>query len=456
VRRAVATGVVLLGLAALAPGEATAGPPVPWCGPGPSSVDRLPDAVPGFAVHVVYARGPNDPDRFAEWAPRLAGDAAEIEAWWRGHDPARALRFDLFAAPGCAGSFGALDLTSLRLSPGLTSVDDAFDELTATLARLGLNEPEKAYLVYYDSPTGQTGNERVCGQGGGGSTTRPALAIVFLDSCGSSDGDDSRPIVAVHELMHVLGAVSQRAPNHCARGHVCDAPGDLMAARLVAGTLAQLSLDAGRDDYYGHGGPWADVRSSLFLERLDGPDREPPSPPASLRVSGAGDGATRVSWRPSSDDVGPVGYRIYEDGRLVGITGSTAWLLPAATTTVRYSVRAADAVGHLSAHVTARFRPGAGMVDESGRLVRDTVRPPAVGLVAVTRTPATARLSWPAVRDAGGIRHYRVRIGSRTVLVRRPAVALARARVSGNVAIAAVDRAGNIGPSVVVPRGRLR
>ena len=37
----------------------------------------------------------------------------------------------------------------------------------------------------------------------------------------------------------------------------------------------------------------------------------------------------------------------------------------------------------------------------------------------------------------------------------KPTVTLARARVSGPVSIAAVDRAGNVGPSLVVPLRRL-
>jgi hypothetical protein len=49
-----------------------------------------------------------------------------------------------------------------------------------------------------------------------------------------------------------------------------------------------------------------------------------------------------------------------------------------------------------------------------------------------------------------------VRVGSRIVIVQKPAVALARARVTGPVTITAVDRAGNVGPPVVVPRARVR
>jgi hypothetical protein len=456
VRRALATTVALVGLAFGAPGTADAGPPVPWCGTDSTPADRLPDATLGYAVHVVYARGPGAPDRFGEWAPRLAGDAAEIEAWWRGQDGARSPRFDLFAAPGCAGSFGALDITNVEITQGISDIDAAFVQLRETLGDLGFREPEKAYLVYYDGSTGQVGNERVCGQGGTGSATRPALAVVYLDSCGADSGDTVRSVVAVHELMHVFGAVSRSAPNHCSSGHVCDVSGDLMGAVLSGAELASHVLDANRDDYYGHAATWTDVQDSVFLERLDGSDRTAPPTPGALRVGENPGALTRISWQRSQDDVGPVSYRVYEDGVLVDVTPSTFTIVPGRSDLGRYAVRAADAVGHLSPPATALFRQGVGMVDEQGRLLRDTVRPPSVARVTVKRTKRTSTLTWPAVRDAGGIASYRIRIGTRSVIVRRPRIALARVRVTGTVSIVAIDRAGNVGPALVVPRARVR
>ena len=65
-------------------------------------------------------------------------------------------------------------------------------------------------------------------------------------------------------------------------------------------------------------GSWPDVQDSLFLERLDSPDRSAPTAPAALVVSDTRPASSRFSWRASSDDVGPVAYRVYEDGRFVG------------------------------------------------------------------------------------------------------------------------------------------
>ena len=76
--------------------------------------------------------------------------------------------------------------------------------------------------------------------------------------------------------------------------------------------------------------------------------------------------------------------------------------------------------------------------------------------MSVRRAAKTVRLSWPAVRDPGGLRGYRVKIGSRILTVTKPAVTLNRATLRTAVSLAAVDRAGNIGPSTTVPLHRLR
>jgi hypothetical protein len=87
---------------------------------------------------------------------------------------------------------------------------------------------------------------------------------------------------------------------------------------------------------------------------------------------------------------------------------------------------------------------------------RDTARPPAIRTVSVRRTTRTVVLSWPAVRDPGGIRGYRIKIGTRTLSVTKPAVTITRATLRTAVSVAAVDRASNVGPTTTVPLRRLR
>ena len=452
---------LLVGLAVVAAlgsaAPAGASTPMPWCGIGSSTGDRLPDATPGFAVHVTYVRPPGAADRLAEWAPRIVGDVAAIDAWWRSQDPTRSPRFDLYPF-ACASPFGQLDISNVTLQQAAGEINTAFTTIRFLLAQHGFIQPEKTYLVYYDGPLEQQGPDfEVCGVGDTPSGGLPGIAIVFLQAC-EAEADTFRPVVAVHELVHTFDAVSGSAPHHCRDGHVCDVVNDLLNASLSGDELETHVLDGGRDDYYGHSGTWIDVQDSLFLERLNSPDRAAPSIPSSLTATdGAGPGIVRLSWRASTDDVGPVTYRVYQDERFISTTTSTSAILGIAESdTSSYTIRASDSVGHLSQPLTIRFRLGLGVIDARGKLVRDTVRPPAVGWVSVRRAAKTVRLFWPPARDPGGLRGYRVTIGSRVLTVTKPAVTLARATLRTAVSLAAVDRAGNVGPRTTVPLRRLR
>jgi hypothetical protein len=455
VKRLLVGLAVVAAFGSAAPAEAST--PMPWCGIGASDTDRLPDATPGFAIHIAYVRPPGGADRLADWAPRIVGDAAAIDAWWRAQDPTRSPRFDLYPF-ACASPFGQLDISNVTLPQAAGQVDTAFTTIRFLLAQHGFVQPEKTYLVYYDGPVEQLSPDfEVCGVGDTPSGPLPRIAIVFLQAC-EAEGSTFRPIVAVHELVHTFDAVSVAAPHHCSSGHVCDVANDLLNASLSGEELETHVLDGGRDDYYGHPGTWTDVQDSLFLERLDSPDRAAPSLPASLTATdGAAPGIVRLSWRAATDDVGPIAYRVYQDDRFISSTTSTSAILGIAeSNTSSYTVRTSDSVGHLSQPLTIRFRLGLGVVDAQGKLIRDTVRPPAVGRVSVRRAARTVRLFWAPARDAGGLRGYRVKLGSRVLTVAKPAVTLSRATLRTAVSLAAVDRAGNIGPTTTVPLRRLR
>lgn len=465
--RRVLVAAGLAAVALVAPATARASGPVPWCGTDSSAADRLPDETPGFAVHVVYAFPADGPDRFAEWAPRIAGDIAELDAWWRAQDPTRAPRFDLAPFP-CASTFGRLDISDVRLADTtatLTPFATVFARVTGALPRppFGFASTEKKYLVYFDGPHDQVGGAQTCGQGRRGYPDGgpESYAVVYVRTCNMEVDDGFRAFVATHELLHALDALPPSGPPHACPGddaHPCDSVADVLTASNTyeSGRLAEKVLDSGRDDYYGHSGPWWDVQDSLFLEHLDGADRTPPSAVADLTATGEGPVVT-LRWGVASDDSSVVTYRVYRDGELLQSGDST----PTATDgtalagrTYAYDVRAADAVGHLGPVTTVRFTVGLGIVDASGRLVRDTVPPGAIPTLRVDRKGNVVRLRWGSAHDAGGLRGYRITVDGRVVATSKTtSIMVTRSKLVGRrVEIVAVDRAGNVGPRLVVPK----
>lgn len=265
-------------VAAPAAGAATSG----WCGNDAVATDRLPDAVAGAQIHVVYATPSDGPDRFAQLAPAIVADLTEVDRWWRGQDPSRAPRFDLFAFPGCApASLDALDVSFSRLPrPTAEYADEpgALTKISGDLAgaAFGLGSAGKKYLLYYD---GQINSDAVCGRAfssqptSGGRFSYGAIWLQSHANCGTVGANDYAAGTAAHELLHVLGAMPTLGPPHgCPNdpGHACDSGRDIMSPSGLDFLRDQV-LDEGRDDYYGHAGAWWDVQDSPWLRRLDGP-----------------------------------------------------------------------------------------------------------------------------------------------------------------------------------------
>lgn len=286
-----------------------------WCGGDETAADR-PDAATGAQLHVVYAYPSDGTDDFATWAPLIVSDAETIDAWWRGQDPLRTLRFDLAAVPGCGG-FGALDLGAVRL--GLTSAQLApfdgrfaavFSEVTRALPDLGR---WKKLVVYYDGPVDEPD---VCGTGGGSPDIGfDSLAAVWIrSSC--EELPEKRAWVAAHEITHELGAPPGEEPHPYGSdtGHVGDSESDLMYP-FVGDSLANAVLDVGRDDYYRHGGSWFDLSTSAWLRRLDVAEQ-----PLTVTVAGAG---SVVSDLPGVDCARSC-TSSWEQGTVVALSASAA------------------------------------------------------------------------------------------------------------------------------------
>ncbi len=249
-----------------------------WCGTQPAAADRVPDELGGSQIHVVYAFPTGGADRFAALAGPIATDVEAIDAWWRREDPTRAPRFDLYPFAGCESRFGQLDVSRVQLphDPTYYGVTNGRYERIAADAGAAsasfLSSPKK-FLVYYDGPANES---RICGE----SPVLPtsggihASSIVYLQSCLGTDLGTGgfTALAAAHELVHNLGALVTPGPPHpCPgdAGHSCDSTDDLLYPVGRGQALADVHLDIGRDDYYGHSGTWWDVQDSPWLTRAD-------------------------------------------------------------------------------------------------------------------------------------------------------------------------------------------
>jgi len=297
--RVLRSAVVLVGCLALASAFAAHDAlAAPWCG-GPTSEDRS-AAVAGQAIRVVYAVPSDGVDRFADVAPRISNDVDGITGWWQSQDGDRAPRFDLASFPcGLQADILVLHLTdtseTLRPEPGRV---DRLDR--AVRAAAGFS-PWVMDLVYYDGPTDDS---NLCGEGGR-APSDVGIAVVFVQACAFVP----TAATAAHELLHALGALPSPGPPHACpndAGHPCDSASDILYPYASDAPLGALTLDVGRDDYYGHAGTWLDVQDSPWL-RLVRNQR-----PLTLTVVGTGSVESDVpglacatscttEWNPATD-----------------------------------------------------------------------------------------------------------------------------------------------------------
>ena len=97
----------------------------------------------------------------------------------------------------------------------------------------------------------------------------------------------------------------------------------------------------------------ASYKSNTLSVTITGtvPDTVRASTPMGLMVSGVGVGSVSLSWNPSTDNVGVVGYRIYNSvtnvqlGATTTTSGTATGLAPG---THSFYVKAIDAAGNLS------------------------------------------------------------------------------------------------------------
>lgn len=213
----------------------------------------------GSQFHVLYVV-PNDVEpREIDLNGGIANSLEIGQKWLEDEADGRRLRFDTYN--------GKLDISFFRLEKTNAEVDEGggFASITDELDAAGFNQDNKKYLVLY----GGTEDDH-CGE------AAKKYAFVYMEgsnglTCSNDFPDSSQDpgeelngvaSVAVHELVHSLGAVDVNAPNHngASAGHVTDEPRDLMyssAGGNPPGRPAQY-LDHGRDDYFSPSGELPD------------------------------------------------------------------------------------------------------------------------------------------------------------------------------------------------------
>lgn len=240
--------------------------------PNPRHERDQPDDRPGPQVHVVYAVPSDAEDGNLDRYGDIERSLEAIQRWLEGETGQR-LSLDT------AG--GRLDVTFLRLSftaqEGEERGDALFQDLEGAIRdRFGAS-PDRAYAVYY---AGRSGD--LCGTAA--AEGRVAVAFVHPEGCSpravgaDRETASTYEAVMVHQLLHVFGAVPECASDRLeTSAHVGTSAEDLMYAGPEWSGHDEVVIDAGRDDYFGHGRPdCLDTAASGFWERAAAAEPRPP------------------------------------------------------------------------------------------------------------------------------------------------------------------------------------
>lgn len=234
-------------------------PPRTSCDPtlpeGCRTTTDLADEVGTPQLHVAYVLPSDGIDRRLDVDGTIERSVGQFQAWLAAQTGGRALRLDTFG--------GKLEITFHRLGiPDAVLApmgDGAAGRLEVELGNAGLitRGDGKYWAVYYDG-----GNQLSCG---GAEYFGPVAAEFLLgDPAGSfncadfalgpSNGPHYKEFGMLHEILHALGFTSSCSPNFVAGAHVDDSRHDLMYGQ-GDWAIPDITLDVGRDDYYGHSIP---------------------------------------------------------------------------------------------------------------------------------------------------------------------------------------------------------
>ena len=174
-------------------------------------------------------------------------------------------------------------------------------------------------------------------------------------------------------------------------------------------------------------------------------DTTPPSAPSGLLATATTATSVGLTWTAATDGVGVTKYLVYRDGTQVGTSQSTSYSDTGLTqlTAYTYTVYATDAAGNVG--------PAS---DPSTAKTPDGTPPTAPGSLTATAASSTqVNLTWTAATDNVGVTGYVLSRGGvqiNTLTGLTFADSGLTAGTSYTYAIAAVDAAGNVGPTTAV------
>jgi len=176
-----------------------------------------------------------------------------------------------------------------------------------------------------------------------------------------------------------------------------------------------------------------------------GPDTEAPTAPTNLAATNVTQTTLDLSWTASTDNIGVIGYDVYQGVSLLGtVTGTTANVTGlSASTQYNFTVYAKDAAGNIS--------DASNVVNITTLDPPDTQAPTAPSNLAASNvTQTTLDLSWTASTDNVGVVGYDVYQGATslgTVTETYTSVTGLTANTSYAFTVYAKDAAGNISAS---------
>ena len=264
---------------------ATVGPAPAWSADEYDGAVRTTDA-PDLAnpsvlptIHAVYLYPSDAPSRFSTFAAMFQRDArAASDILETLYD--RELRFD--ERLGSDGVTRYLDITVIRSKYTARQLAGSrqFKLVVDELARTGLTNSNKKYLVWLDAQSRYCGESNVYGDpqrsaSNGNERRTTSVAYRPFDAADPNTGGFCGRRTVLHELTHALGAVQPTAPNS-AGYHCDDNANDVMCLNASAITYSGGTLyDYGRDDYWDPAAdptsgssqrlPWWTVNLSRFV-----------------------------------------------------------------------------------------------------------------------------------------------------------------------------------------------